>query len=230
MDAAPTIAERLSHIPGPADAALIIRHAEREGIPTGEFGVDIPLTARGVAEAERLGEALICAGKEFRVVSSPVPRCVQTGKAILRGAGCPGGVALDRRLGDPGPFVVDTDAGGPLFLEVPVPEIVRRQLQQAEPLPGMRPTPDGVEILLSLTADELENNGRLSVYVTHDAILAVLLASLFRLPLEETGWPDYLDGLLLWRSDGRLRLSWLGLQQASHPAIIRMLEGYSNNA
>ncbi len=216
MDAAPTIAERLSHIPGPAHAALIIRHAEREGIPTGEFGVDIPLTARGVAEAERLGGALICAGKELTVVSSPVPRCVQTGEAILRGADCPGGVALDRRLGDPGPFVVDTDAGGPLFLELPVPEIVRRQLQQAEPLPGMRPTPDGVEILLSLTAEQLENHGRLSVYVTHDAILAVLVASLFRLPLEETGWPEYLEGLLLWRSSGSLRFSWRSLQQASH--------------
>ena len=134
----------VSHIPGPADAALIIRHEEREGIPTGEFGVDIPLTARGVAKAERLGEALVCAGKELRVVSSPVPRCVQTGKAILLGAGCPGGVALDRRLGDSGPFLVDTDAGGPLFLELPVPEIVRRQLHEAEPPPGMRPTADGV--------------------------------------------------------------------------------------
>ena len=161
MDAAPTIAERLSHIPGPADAALIIRHAEREGIPTGEFGVDIPLTARGVAEAERLGEALICAGKEFRVVSSPVPRCVQTGKAILRGAGCPGGVALDRRLGDPGPFVVDTDAGGHSSWKSPYHELCAAT-QQRSPCPGMRQNSGRVEILLSLTADELENNGRLS--------------------------------------------------------------------
>ena len=216
MDAAPSIAEWLSCIPGRADAALVIRHAEREGIPTGEFGVDVPLTVAGITEAERLGEALRSFREHFTVVSSPVPRCVQTGEAILRGADCPGGVALDRRLGDPGPFVVDTDAGGPLFLELPVPEIVRRQLQQAEPLPGMRPTPDGVEILLSLTAEQLESHGRLSVYITHDAILAVLVASLFRLPLEEAGWPAYLEGLLLWRSSRRLHFSWRSLQQASH--------------
>ena len=216
LDTVSSIAERLSCIPGLADVALVIRHAEREVIPTGAFGLDVPLTVAGITEAERLGEAIRSFREHFTVVSSRVPRCVQTGEAILRGAGCLGKIALDRRLGDPGPFVVDIDATGTFFLELPVPEIVRRQLHEAEPLPGMRPTADGVEKLLSLTADELENNGRLNVYVTHDAILAVLVASLFRLPLAETGWPGYLEGLLLWRSSGRLRFSWRSLQQTSH--------------
>lgn len=212
-----SIAEGLAAIPAEADATLIIRHAEREEIPSGEFGVDVPLTARGAAEAELLGKMLRSARDRFAVVSSPVPRCVQTAEAVLRGGGCPTPVTPDRRLGDPGPFVVDTDVAGQLFLEFSIPELVRRQLHDPEPPPGMRPTADGVGIILSLAASSLANLGRLSVYVTHDAILAVVVASLFRLPLEEVGWPDYLEGLLLWRSDRRLHLSWRGLGTTSPP-------------
>jgi hypothetical protein len=146
-----------------------------------------------------------------------VHRCVQTASAVLRGGGWPGEAVLDRRLGDPGPFVVDPEVSGSLFLETPVRELVRRQLAGSKPLPGLRPTEEGVRLLLRMTTGNLRQRGSLSVYVTHDAILAVLVASIFRLPLEETGWPGYLDGLLLWRSAGRLHFSWRGLGQASHP-------------
>ena len=78
-------------------------------------------------------------------------------------------------------------------------------------------TSAGIELLLGLTAHNLDQQGRLSIYVTHDAILAVLVAWLYRAPIEEITWPDYLDGLLLWRSGERLNLSWPGLPQASHP-------------
>ena len=170
-----------------------------------------------IAAAEGLGAAL-SAGRTVTAVSSPIRRCVQTAEAILRGAGSPSAAATDSRLGDPGPFIVQPEIAGPLFLELPIPEISRRQLQDAAPPPGMRPTAEGVEILLNLTTGNLGEGGRLDVYVTHDVILSVLVASIFRLPLDETEWPGYLEGLLLWRSDERLHLSWRGLQQvSSHP-------------
>ena len=52
------IVEQLSNLPDKADAALILRHAEREEIPQGTFGVDVPLTTSGVTSAERLGATL----------------------------------------------------------------------------------------------------------------------------------------------------------------------------
>ena len=165
-----------------------------------------------------LGRMLRSERDRFAIVSSPVPRCVQTANAVLHGGGGPSQVALDRRLGDPGPFVVDTDVAGQLFLEFSIPELVRRQLHDPEPPPGMRPTAVGVGIILSLAASSLANLGRLSVYVTHDAILAVLVAALFRLPLEEVGWPGYLDGLLLWGSNEQLHLSWRELRAISPPS------------
>lgn len=211
-----SIAERLATIPQGADIGLIIRHAERGDFPSGDFGVDMPLTVRGVAEAQRLG-ALLAGRGQVKFLSSPVPRCVQTAEAFLRGGGWPGEVAHDWRLGDPGPFVVDPEVSGPLFLKTPIQELARRQLSNPHPLPGMRPTSEGVRMILDLAAGDLEQNGRLNIYITHDAILAVLVAHLFRVSIEEMNWPDYLDGLLLWRSRERLHFTWRGLQQASHP-------------
>ena len=170
-----------------------------------------------MASAERLGAALAGIRPAMGVTTSPVPRCVATAEAMLCGAGQAGEVALDWRLGDPGPFVVDTEAAGALFLDIGILELVRRQLTQTEPPVGMRATSEGVGLLLGLTTDNLRSSGRLSIYVTHDSILAVLVAHLYGLGIDDIAWPGYLDGLLTWRSGGRLHFAWRGLEQGSHP-------------
>ena len=199
--------EQLAVVPEGVDASLVIRHAEREDIPEGTFGHDVNPTAEGTQAAEQLGAAL-SQYRALTVVSSPVPRCVQTAQAMLRGVRSSAEVATDRRLGDPGAFIVDAETAGPLFLELPIPEIARRQLQDDTPLPGMRPTLEGVEILLELATSPLGENGRLHVFVTHDIILSVFMSSIFHSSLEETGWPWYLEGLLLWRSADGIQARW----------------------
>ena len=211
------IESHLSNIPAISDVALVLRHAEREDIPSGTFGVDVQLTANGIASAEELGAALSSMRPQTGVTSSPVSRCESTARAILRGGGWPEEVALDWRLGGPGPFVVDEEVSGALFLETGILEIVRRQLTLSEPPVGMRPTSEGINLLLGLTTNGLHSRGRLDLYVTHDSILAVMIASLYRLTVDEIGWPNYLDGLLLWRSRDRLNFIWRGLEQGSHP-------------
>ena len=211
------IAAQLSNIPAQADAALMLRHAEREAIPPGTFGVDVPLTPDGVASAERLGAMLSDQRQQLEVTTSPVPRCVSTAQALLRGGGCPEEVALDWRLGDPGPFVVDETVSGALFLEIDILAIVKRQLTQVAPPAGMRPTAEGIELLLGLAASDLRRRGHLNIYVTHDAILAVLVAYLYGLTVDDVGWPGYLDGLLLWRCGERLLFNWRGLEQGTRP-------------
>ena len=209
--------EQLAMIPDGVDASLIIRHAERESIPAGTFGQEVNLTVEGDRAAERLG-ADLAGERVLTMLSSPIPRCVQTALAMLRGAGSSAEVVTDWRLGGPGAFVTDAELAGPLFLELPIPGIARRQLQNASPLPGMRPTPEGVEILLELVTSPLGKNGRLHVFVTHDIILSVLVATIFHSSLEETGWPGYLEGLLLWRTDGELHACWKGREHAVRPS------------
>ena len=211
------VMEQLGGIPPQADAALILRHAEREGIPPGTFGSDVPLTELGVASAEKLGAILAGMRPQVRATASPLPRCDSTARAVLRGGGLPEEVDLDWRLGAPGPFVVDEEVSGALFLETGILEIVRRQLTCSEPPAGMRPTREGIDLLLGLIANGLQSRGRLNIYVTHDSILAALVAYLYGLPVDEIGWPGYLDALLLWRRGKRLRYIWRGLEQGSYP-------------
>ena len=65
------IIEQLSNIPVQADVAVVLRHAEREDIHPGTFGVDVPLTACGVASAERLGAVLSAARPQIAATASP---------------------------------------------------------------------------------------------------------------------------------------------------------------
>ena len=212
-----SVVDRMSLVPAKSDVALVLRHAERQEIPLGTFGEEVPLTSAGITSAEELGAMLSEKRPEASILASTVPRCVETGEAILRG-GCWGGeVAPDWRLGAPGPFVVEPEVSGPLFLEIGISEIVRRQLSDDVPPPGMRTTTEGIGLLLALTSNDLGWRGRLNVYVTHDSILAVLAAHLFRLTVDAIGWPDYLDGLLMWRSNERLHFTWRGLEQCSQP-------------
>ena len=125
--------------------------------------------------------------------------------------------ALDWRLGGPGPFVVDEETSGDLFLRTGILDIVRHQLTHTTPPAGMRATSEGVEILLELAVGDLRSRGHFDIFVTHDAILAVLVAYLYRLRVDDISWPGYLDGLLLWRRRDRLNFVWRGLEQGSYP-------------
>ena len=203
-------------VPRGCDAALVLRHAHREDIPPGSFGEDVRLTPQGIEAAERLGE-LISERPPGRVVSSPIQRCLGTAQAISRGAGWSAEITPDSRLGNHGPFVSEPEVSGRLFMEIGISEIVRRQLLDDQAPPGFRDTSEGIRILLDFTSQGLGYGGRVNIYVTHDAILATLVGWLFRLPVYQEGWPDFLDGMLMWRSAGGLYCAWRGLQQAAHP-------------
>ena len=205
-----------SLLPREVDVALILRHAQREDIPPGSFGEDIHLTEQGVRAAERFGK-LLPARMPGKLASSPISRCVETALAICRGAGWSTSVTTDWRLGVHGTFVSEPEVSGELFLEVGVAELVRRQLHDPQPPPGMRDIAEGARTLLDFASEGLEDRGRINVYVTHDAILAALVGWLFRLPVYEEGWPDFLDGLLLWRSGSLLHCAWSRLHQATYP-------------
>ncbi len=78
---------------------VLIRHGEPEWVRDGLNVVDPPLTGRGLAQAERLAEAL--ADESFdEILVSPLVRARQTAAPLLAALGSPGG---DRSVvgGDP---------------------------------------------------------------------------------------------------------------------------------
>ena len=213
--AARTLAS-LARAPADSAAAIILRHAEREEIPPDDFGNDIPLTRRGRHSAHRLG-----AGLSHRmagvVQTSPVLRCTQTADAIIAGAGWATEALPDQLLGNPGPFVTHPNRAGQLFLDIGTAAMVSRQLTEGEPPDGMRATAEGVQLVLGQLTAALAVPGSVSLFVTHDAVLAALVGSLYGLTPQAFRWPDYLDGLVVWPDSGRLRFLWYGLDEGSHP-------------
>ena len=216
MDGVQRTLALLADVPTDADVALVLRHAEREPIDPGTYGNDVPLTARGTHSARRLGEAL-SSRSSSAIVTSPLPRCVQTAQAIIEGASWNGAAVAEDRLGNPGPFVAAPELSGPVLLEIGPRVMAQRQLTEKEPPPGMRAAEQGVEVLLHLILPQLADRGLVSIFVTNDLVLAVLVGSLYRLNVGEFEWPDYLDAMIVWKKSGQLRFRWRSLHETSRP-------------
>ena len=206
----------LDRVPEGSAAALVLRHAERENIPSGTFGNDVPLTVKGRQAAHRLGVGL-SARPTGIIKTSPLLRCVQTAESIVAGSGWTADVIPDMLLGDPGPFVIDAALAGSLILDIGIVGVATQQLSSAEPPDGMRSTSEGVRLILNSVADALCAQGGTSVFVTHDVVLAVLVGTLYGMPVDGFRWPDYLDALVLWADSDRLRSLWYGLDEGSYP-------------
>jgi probable phosphoglycerate mutase len=68
---------------------LLIRHGHVEGISPARFRgrSDLPLTARGAAEARAVAERIASQWQPIKVYTSPMRRCIETGGAIAKACG-----------------------------------------------------------------------------------------------------------------------------------------------
>jgi hypothetical protein len=114
----------------------------------------------------------------------------------------------DWRLGMHGPFVIEPSITGPQFLEVGAAEMVRRQLHDPDPLPGMRPTGEGVALMVQCLAEHLDGAPALDVSVSHDAIMAATIGALLGVDIDNDSWPVFLEGLFIWREGNSLVGVW----------------------
>ena len=195
------LANRLSSAAG---AALLVRHAERPEIPAGSFGHDLRITEAGHLAAAALGAQL--GPRLGRVVASSVPRCVQTGAAILAGSGLDRAVSTDRRLGDPGIWIADEALAGESFLDGGSPAVVRRQL--AGGVRGMHSLQAGTAAMLACFFDPPSVPGQVDVFISHDAVMAPLLGHLLRSDDFDLIWPSFLEGAWFVGSASQVSLRW----------------------
>ena len=70
---------------------LLVRHGHVEGIKPERFRgrADLPLTARGRVQAERVAQRIASAWNPQAVYTSPLARCVATSAAIASACGIP---------------------------------------------------------------------------------------------------------------------------------------------
>ena len=199
----------LERVPAGRPVSLLVRHAARGPIPAGNMGVEVDLTEEGVRSAEVLGTVLTHL-RPGRLLSSPIPRRINTGRAIVRGAGWTAEVATDVRLSGMGCFFVDGPSAWAHFAALGVRGTVRRQLSEEAPLPGLHPTAAGVTAFMELLVRPETAEPTLDVLVTHDVILAVLVGHFLKITPDKANWPEFLEGLVIWPSTEGLMLVWRG--------------------
>jgi len=68
---------------------LLVRHGHVEGIKPERFRgrAELPLTDRGLAEAEAVAWRIAAMWQPVKVYTSPMQRCVETGRAIAKACG-----------------------------------------------------------------------------------------------------------------------------------------------
>jgi histidine phosphatase superfamily protein (branch 1) len=183
--------------------ALFVRHGERESVPSHEFPRDnAPLTKNGWRTSESLG--LLLGNRLGTVSSSPVPRCVDTARAVLAGAHRPIAPRHDHLLGDPSAFVEDGERAMSVLVGLGFHPAARR-LGNGEQLPGFADPDRATKKLLALAYSVLvvESAG-VQVFVTHDLILSTMVARIRGIALDECEWPGYLHGLAVWFDNRQL--------------------------
>lgn len=186
--------------------SVLLRHAERPSIPPGEFGSDLPITDAGRRAAVDLGRRMGASLR--RLITSPVRRCVETAEALREGAEVAVEIEPDRRLGAPGVWIADPAEAERSFLELGVAEVVRRQIA-GETVTGMRALDDGVARLRDLLLAPLGCDG-LVVHVTHDAVMAPLLAHVSGLTALDDVLPHFLEAAVFELRASEPTCTWRG--------------------
>lgn len=194
-------------------AALLIRHAERAPFPPDAPFADVDLTADGRLQALDLACAL--PWRPAWAAASPLRRCVETAELLRRranGEGNAGAPAIepDTRLGGPGPWVMDPEAGAQLFEMLGATGVVRAQLAGAR-WPFIREPIAGTQLLLTSATERLAAGLGSGVCISHDAVLMPALAVLVGENFCDR-WLAPLDGFAVQLVRGALRCTYRGKQ------------------
>jgi broad specificity phosphatase PhoE len=174
--------------------ALIIRHAERNDIPAGEFGNEVKLTEKGCLASIDFGVELSDL-KIHKIYTSSLIRCVETAQNIIKGYEHSVPIETDTALGNPGLHIYDSEIAGGLFLKNGVAGIYKAFCNNIQ-MPGIL-TPDEfarqfTDFILSRTVE----NG-VTLFVTHDIVIAFLEYCVNAKIYHENEWVGFLSGLTL---------------------------------
>ncbi|MED5238083.1 MAG: histidine phosphatase family protein [Pseudomonadota bacterium] len=210
----PRLLEALNLLPKDKPVHLLTRHSVRELAKNGFADYRLPLTPEGIEMARDWGSKLNRPVETF--YSSPVGRCVNTAKAMAEGAvkaglmaQAPEEIEVDTTLVEPGCYVVDINEVGPTFFKLGAFRFLNQHLQ--EPFEGMLSPAEGRAKLAAYLQEREPEPGNLNVHVTHDTILAVLVAELHgRRQITEDDWPWMMEGLWVWFSPGQMHWIWRG--------------------
>lgn len=169
----------------------MMRHSARFPITDEAVNHLVGLTEEGVRMAEAFGAALAQRFQRGRLLSSPVGRCVDTANAVARGAGWPMQAVVEDKLAYP--FIAN------------LWERIRRGEMNGH-------LPVEVRAMLELMLGD-PGDPRLDVLVTHDNVLATMIAFFMGAQVTGPDLPRYLEGMLIWRAEDGIHTLWRSNEQ-----------------
>lgn len=188
---------------------LIMRHAERPPIAVGEIGHDLSLTEAGVQATQYFASTL--KQKPISICSSPILRCMQTAQLIADVQGyAHDHIETSPLLGDPGFFIADAELAWQSWLNKGSEAVNTHLLSGSDTWPGFHPFDAAVaDMLEHIHASLSARSTGLTLWVTHDTILATLASRLLPKPLTLAEWPNFLGALeISFDVNGELRMGY----------------------
>jgi len=140
--------------------------------------------------------------------TSSIRRCLQTATAILEGAGCALTPLEDPAIGMPSTFIRAGKDAQRTIGELGFGRFMEHLITGQTELPGLLHPAEGARLLREHALAVLSPQPGLHLLVTHDAMIAALVARSWREPLDPGGWPAFLEGAALWREGRQTVLSY----------------------
>jgi broad specificity phosphatase PhoE len=197
---------------GRTSSVLLIRHAERSGRSTESTSSESTLTEAGIASSIAFGQALEDYSFQ-KVISSPIPRCVQTGEMIIKGLGMSNIVLeTDTVLGDPGCYVLDRQLCAKRIDAIGIKPLLHEYISNGTS-PGLRSLETGSKLLLGSITKQLDNAKGMTIMISHDAIIIPFIAHFLGYNFNDSEWLEYLQGPLVLGDEKELQIHFKGMMK-----------------
>ncbi|MEI6805295.1 MAG: phytanoyl-CoA dioxygenase family protein [Myxococcaceae bacterium] len=189
------LSKSLVHISDQKTVLGFMRHCAREPIPPGTIGNEVKITPQGIRDTLRVQKLL--GGRVAKLYSSPVSRCLETAN-LLSPIARVSLVNQSSKLGAPGVFVEDPEVAAMVFLQYqdrPI-ELAQALINEVKFSGFYESTSISIQGLIDYFLAEINEPG-ISICVTHDSILGVMIGYFFPESSLQELWPDYLDTLFI---------------------------------
>lgn len=188
------IIEQLKNYSAESKLAVMIRHGDRDNFADGDLGNNVLLNKKGVENSLNLGVSL----RGFaisRIFTSPIQRCVQTADCIAKGYGKEMEIIQTHCLGNPGLHISDDILAGEYFLKHGFFKILDEFINGI-PSPGLRGKDEYQRLMTEFIHSETNETG-LTLYVTHDSLIALYHYCISQTVYTPESWVEYLGGLII---------------------------------
>jgi broad specificity phosphatase PhoE len=172
--------------------SLLIRHSDRYDISDGGEGHNVLLNDVGKTNAINFGKNL-SAYKLNKIITTSVERCIQTAEYIVKGYGHSVEIEPSNTFG--GLHISDWQAANTFLSEEGYPEWYRRIVNDISS-PGIQTSIQYNKLMTNFLTENTIEKG-LTIFVSHDFLIAYYHYTLDKTIYSWDSWVKYLSGLIL---------------------------------